>query len=120
MEKMLFSGVQSNSDVALIVIKGLKHQPGIAAKIFGSIADEKINVELILQSIGRGPEKDISFVVAQEDADKAVETLKKANENLISTMKEAVRIQQEGHDRRQAAEQELMKIEEELKQELAG
>ena len=34
MEKMLFSGVQSNSDVALIVIKGLKHQPGIAAKIF--------------------------------------------------------------------------------------
>ena len=78
MEKMLFSGVQSNSDVALIVIKGLKHQPGIAAKIFGSIADEKINVELILQSIGRGPEKDISFVVAQEDADKAVETLKKA------------------------------------------
>ena len=78
MEKMLFSGVQSNSDVALIVIKGLKHQPGIAAKIFGSIADEKTNVELILQSIGRGPEKDISFVVAQEDADKAVETLKKA------------------------------------------
>lgn len=49
-----------------------------------------------------------------------VETLKKANENLISTMKEAVRIQQEGHDRRQAAEQELMKIEEELKQTLAG
>ena len=35
-------------------------------------------------------------------------------------MKEAVRIQQEGHDRRQAAEQELMKIEEELKQALAG
>ena len=49
-----------------------------------------------------------------------VETLKKANENLISTMKEAVRIQQEGHGRRQAAEQELMKIEEELKQALAG
>lgn len=49
-----------------------------------------------------------------------VETLKKANENLISTMKEAVRIQQEGHDRRQAAEQELMKIEEKLKQALAG
>ena len=78
MEKMLFSGVQSNSDVALIAIKGLKHQPGIAAKIFGAIAKEGINVELILQSIGRGPEKDISFVVAQEDTDKAVETLKNA------------------------------------------
>ena len=75
MEKMLFSGVQSNSEVALIAIKGIKNQPGIAAKVFGAIAEEKINVELILQSIGRGENKDISFVVAQ---DEAVETLKKA------------------------------------------
>lgn len=78
MEKMLFSGVQSNSDVALIAIKGIKNQPGIAAKVFGAIADEKINVELILQSIGYGDNKDISFVVAKEDADHAVVTLKNA------------------------------------------
>ena len=78
MEKMLFSGVQSNSEVALIAIKGIKNQPGIAAKVFGAIAEEKINVELILQSIGRGENKDISFVVAQDAADHAVETLKKA------------------------------------------
>ena len=78
MEKMLFSGVQSNSEVALIAIKGIKNQPGIAAKVFGAIAEEKINVELILQSIGRGENKDISFVVAQDEADHAVETLKKA------------------------------------------
>ena len=75
---MLFSGVQSNSEVALIAIKGIKNQPGIAAKVFGAIAEEKINVELILQSIGRGENKDISFVVAQDEADHAVETLKKA------------------------------------------
>lgn len=78
MEKMLFSGVQSNADVALIAIKGIKNQPGIAAKVFGAIAEKKLNVELILQSIGRGNEKDISFVVAQEDAEKAVDTLKEA------------------------------------------
>ena len=66
---MLFSGVQSNSEVALIAIKGIKNQPGIAAKVFGAIAEEKINVELILQSIGRGENKDISFVVAQDEAD---------------------------------------------------
>ncbi|WP_443770821.1 ACT domain-containing protein, partial [Anaerostipes sp.] len=78
MEKMLFSGVQSNADVALIAIKGIKNQPGIAAKVFGAIAEKKLNVELILQSIGRGDEKDISFVVAQEDAEKAVDTLKEA------------------------------------------
>ena len=69
MEKMLFSGVQSNSEVALIAIKGIKNQPGIAAKVFGAIAEEKINVELILQSIGRGENKDISFVVSQDEAD---------------------------------------------------
>ena len=47
-----------------------------------------------------------------------IETLKKANENLISTMNEAVRIQKEGHDKRMAAEQELVKIENEIRQAL--
>ena len=85
MEKMLFSGVQSNSEVALIAIKGIKNQPGIAAKVFGAIAEEKINVELILQSIGRGENKDISFVVAQDEADHAVETFDEADyEDIIS------------------------------------
>ena len=84
MEKMLFSGVQSNSEVALIAIKGIKNQPGIAAKVFGAIAEEKINVELILQSIGRGENKDISFVVAQDEADHAVETLKKAFDEALT------------------------------------
>ena len=68
MEKMLFSGVQSNSEVALIAIKGIKNQPGIAAKVFGAIAAEEINVEMILQSIGRGEKKKNSFEVEQEEA----------------------------------------------------
>ena len=75
MEKMLFSGVQSNSEVALIAIKGIKNQPGIAAKVFGAIAEEKINVELILQSIGRAGTKDISFTVDDKDLDDAMAVL---------------------------------------------
>ena len=47
-----------------------------------------------------------------------IETLKKANQNLISTMNEAVRIQKEGHDKRMAAEQELVKIEDEIRRAL--
>ena len=47
-----------------------------------------------------------------------IETLKKANENLISTMTEAVRIQKEGHEKRMVAEQELVKIEGEIRQAL--
>ena len=75
MEKMLFSGVQSNSEVALIAIKGIKNQPGIAAKVFGAIAEEKINVELILQSIGRAGTKDISFTVDDKDMEEAMAVL---------------------------------------------
>lgn len=77
MEKMLFSGVQSNSEVALIAIKGIKTSQN-RSKSFWCHCRRKINVELILQSIGRGENKDISFVVAQDEADHAVETLKKA------------------------------------------
>ena len=47
-----------------------------------------------------------------------IEALKKANQNLVSTMNEAVRIQKEGHEKRMAAEQELLKIEEEIRQTL--
>ena len=75
MEKMLFSGVQSNSEVALIAIKGIKNQPGIAAKVFVAIAEEKINVELILQSIGRAGTKDISFTVDDKDLEEAMAVL---------------------------------------------
>ena len=47
-----------------------------------------------------------------------IEALKKANQNLVSTMNEAVRIQKEGHEKRMAAEQELLKIEDEIRQTL--
>ena len=49
-----------------------------------------------------------------------IETLKKANQNLISTINEAVRIQKEGHEKRAAAEQELLKIESEIRRTLIG
>ncbi len=49
-----------------------------------------------------------------------IETLKKANQNLISTINEAVRIQKEGHEKRAAAEQELLKIESEIRHTLIG
>ena len=47
-----------------------------------------------------------------------IEALKKANQNLVSTMNEAVRIQKEGHEKRMAAEQELLKIEDDIRQTL--
>ena len=77
MEKMLVNGIQSNSKTAQISVMKLKDEPGVAAKLFGAIAKEGLNVELILQSIGGNGTKDISFVVLDEDADAVVEVLKK-------------------------------------------
>ncbi|MEE1313981.1 MAG: ACT domain-containing protein [Lachnospiraceae bacterium] len=77
MEKMLVNGVQSNDKIAQISVIALKDEPGIAAKLFNALADEGINVELILQSIGRDKTKDISFVVMEDVADQTVSVLEK-------------------------------------------
>lgn len=76
MEKMLVNGVQSNDKIAQICVMALKDEPGVAAKLFQALATEGINVELILQSIGRDKTKDISFVVMADVADKTVSVLK--------------------------------------------
>lgn len=76
MEKMLVNGVQSNSKTAQISVMSLKDEPGVAAKLFGALAANNLNVELILQSIGRDKTKDISFIVMEDVADRVIEVLK--------------------------------------------
>ncbi len=74
-EKMLVSGVALDKNVARISLIGLKDEPGIAFKLFHVLAKENINVDVILQSIGREGTKDITFTVSKDDADRAVEVL---------------------------------------------
>ncbi len=74
-EKMLVNGVAVDKDVARISLVGLKDEPGTAFKIFSLLSKEKVSVDIILQSIGRGNTKDISFTVAQEDLETALEVL---------------------------------------------
>ena len=71
MEKTHVSGVAKDKNVARIALVGLADQPGIAFKIFSLLAKKNINVDIILQSIGRDESKDISFTVARSDADEA-------------------------------------------------
>jgi len=68
MEKTHVSGVAKDKNVARIALIGLADQPGIAFKIFSLLAKHNINVDIILQSIGRDESKDISFTVARGDA----------------------------------------------------
>ena len=74
-EKTLVRGVARDNDVARIAVCNLKDEPGIAFKIFSLLAKNGINVDIILQSIGREGYKDISFTVTEGNAEKVEEIL---------------------------------------------
>ncbi|NLL46217.1 MAG: aspartate kinase [Clostridiales bacterium] len=78
MEDTKISGVAKDSDIARIALLGLADEPGTAFRIFRVLAKSGINVDIILQSIGRDETKDISFTVAKPDMEAAVSAL---NEN---------------------------------------
>ena len=75
MEKSHVSGVAKDKDVARLAVMGVKDEPGIAFKIFSLLAKGQINVDIILQSIGRDESKDISFTVARGDMERAQKLL---------------------------------------------
>lgn len=76
MEKMLVRGVTKDTNVARISLTGLDDIPGIAFKIFNKLAQENINVDIILQSVGRNNTKDIAFTVSKDNADAAIAALR--------------------------------------------
>ncbi len=75
METMLVSGVAVDKNTARIAMVGVKDEPGIAFKIFDLLARKNINVDIILQGIGRDGTKDISFTCSRDQADDAIEVL---------------------------------------------
>lgn len=77
MEKMLVSGVAGDKNTARIAVIGLEDQPGVAFKLFNHLARHNINVDIILQSVGRDGTKDISFTVAEDLVDETVEILER-------------------------------------------
>ncbi len=82
MEKMLVSGVAVDTNVSRIAVLGVKDVPGMAFRLFNALSQKKINVDLILQSIGKPGTKDISFTVASEDQDEALAVLQKSSSSL--------------------------------------
>ncbi len=82
MEKTLIKGVAKDNNVASISIVGLEDKPGIAFKIFNKLAQAKINVDIILQSIGRNNTKDITFTVSQDNRTDAVAVIEKLKDSL--------------------------------------
>jgi aspartate kinase len=75
MEGTLISGVASDKNAARISVVGLEDQPGVAFKLFQHLANHHINVDIIIQSIGRDGTKDISFTVPEDKVDEAVKVI---------------------------------------------
>lgn len=85
-ESMLVSGVAVDKNVARIAVIGLKDTPGIAFKVFDLMGKNNINVDVILQSIGRNGTKDISFTIARDDINDAIRILEE-NRSRITAQK---------------------------------
>ena len=74
-EQMKISGIAKDTNVARIAVVGVPDEPGVAFRVFRVLANARINVDIILQSIDRNGQNDISFTVAESEYEKALEIL---------------------------------------------
>lgn len=82
MERMLISGVALDREADRISVIGIADVPGSAFKLFHTLAKNNINVDIIIQSVGRDGTKDISFTVPHNNLNEAVELLNSCKDQL--------------------------------------
>ena len=82
LEQVEVSGVAKDVNVARFTLVGIQDEPGIAFKIFRILANEKINVDIIIQSLGRDGNQDVTFTVTRADAEAARECLERSADSL--------------------------------------
>ena len=81
-EKMLIRGVTKDSHTARISVLRLPDEPGVAFQLFQALAAKHINVDIILQSVGRDNTKDITFTVTDTEAELAKDAVLETFENI--------------------------------------
>ncbi|PAF48465.1 aspartate kinase [Helicobacter sp. 12S02634-8] len=77
MEKPIVSGIALDKNQARVSITNVYDRPGIAAEIFGTLADAHINVDMIVQTLGRDGKTDIDFTIPQTETDMTKKVLEK-------------------------------------------
>ena len=82
MEKLNVSGVARDNNCARVAIINLDDTPGTAFKVFSLMAKHHVNIDIILQSVGRDNKKSISFTIRQDDAERVESILRDAKEML--------------------------------------
>ena len=75
MEDPLVSGIAFNRDEAQLTVKGVPDRPGVAAHILGPIADENIEVDMIVQNVGSDETTDFTFTVHRNDYERCMKVL---------------------------------------------
>ncbi len=81
-EQMIIRGVTKDTNVARISLGEIEDTPGMAFRVFSLLAEKKINIDIILQSIGRNETKDIVFTVSKDSAEEAVSVLSEHQKSL--------------------------------------
>jgi aspartate kinase len=83
MEQQVVTGIAFSKDEAQISIRHVQDKPGIAASIFGPLAEANINVDMIVQVVSAdGATTDITFTVPASDYDRAKDTIAKARQKI--------------------------------------
>jgi len=80
MEKVLVSGIALDKNQARVSIFGVEDRPGISAEIFGKLADKNINVDMIVQNVGKDNKANLTFTVPQTELELTKEVLKEYEE----------------------------------------
>jgi len=75
MEDVVIRGVAVDKNQAKVTIAGVPDKPGVAAKVFKTIADANVNIDVIVQNVSEKGFTDISFTVASNEAGKATKVL---------------------------------------------
>lgn len=76
MEKVLISGIAFNRDEAKVTVLGVPDRPGIAFSILGPVSDANIEVDMIVQNVGRDSTADFTFTVHRNDYERTLEILR--------------------------------------------
>ena len=76
MEKVLISGIAFNRDEAKLTVLGVPDRPGVAFSILGPVSDANIEVDMIVQNVGRDGTTDFTFTVHRNDYERALEILR--------------------------------------------
>ncbi|MGZ5999991.1 MAG: aspartate kinase, partial [Rhizomicrobium sp.] len=83
MEQQVVTGIAFSKDEAQISLRSVQDKPGVAAAIFGPLADANINVDMIVQNVSAdGKTTDLTFTVPAADYDRARDTLTKARADI--------------------------------------